>query len=87
MKFWAGWAVFGCAQIWADFQGFHNFDHGFWMIHKLDHFENQLKNPRILWSKEFIKKLFGYDDLIKIHFFMDFSPQCHTKALNEPEYL
>ena len=51
-----------------------NFDDGFWLIQKLDHFANKLKNPIILWSKIFIKKLFGYDDFLKLHFFMDFSP-------------
>ena len=48
-----------------------NFDDGFWLIQKLDCFANKLKNPIILWSKTFIKKIFGYDDFVKIHFFTD----------------
>ena len=47
--FWAELAVFGYAEMWADFQSFQNFDHGFWMIQKLDFFGKMLKNPIIQW--------------------------------------
>ena len=73
-KFWAELAVYGCAQKWADSYSTVNFDNGFWLIQKSDCSKNWLKNPRILWSKTFIKKLFGCGDFLKIHFFMDFSP-------------
>ena len=39
-RFWAELAVFGWAEIWADFWSFQNFDRGFWLIHELDHFAN-----------------------------------------------
>ena len=47
--FWAELAVYGCTEKWADFLSFQNFDHGFWLIQKLDFFGKMLKNPIIQW--------------------------------------
>ena len=46
-RFWAELAVFGWAEMWADFWSFQNFHHGFWLIQKLDFFGKMLKNPII----------------------------------------
>jgi hypothetical protein len=42
-----------------------NFDDGFWLIHKLDHFANKLKNPIILWRKLFVFGSLGYNHMLK----------------------
>ena len=46
-----------------------NFDHGFWLIQKLDHSTNLPKNPVILWSNFFTLGSLSYDKFLKFHLF------------------
>ena len=64
-----------------------NFDHGFWLIQKLDCFGNRLKNPGILCRKLFVLGSFGYDHLLKKDFFLDFSSLCGRSYMVNDSHL
>ena len=53
-----------------------NFDHGFWLIQKLDHSANLPKNPVILWSNFFTLGSLSYYKFLKIHLFSSVNAQC-----------
>ena len=56
-----------------------NFDHGFWLIQKLDCSTNLPKNPIILWSNFFALGSLSYDEFLKIHLFSSDNAQCIIK--------
>ena len=72
-------AGFGLLYSLGRSQRAGNFDHGFWLIQKLDHSTNLPKNPVILWSNLFVFGVYGHDHLLKIHLFSSDIKNNNTK--------
>ena len=66
-------AAFGLFYSLGRSQRAGNFDHGFWLIQKLDHSTNLPKNPVILWSNLFVFGVYCHDHLLKLHLFSTIS--------------